>query len=61
MLDVFSRTVVGWSIADHVRSELAVDALQMATWRRRPEPGAIVHNDRGSVGGLNWSSQHLDQ
>ena len=48
VLDVFSRVVVGWSIADHMRSELVLDALQMATWRRRPEPGAIVHADRGS-------------
>ena len=43
-----SRVVVGWSIADHMRSDLVVDALQMATWRRRPEPGTIVHADRGS-------------
>jgi transposase InsO family protein len=49
VLDVFRRAVVGWSIADHIRSELVVDALQMATWRRRPEPGGIVHSDRGSV------------
>jgi transposase InsO family protein len=49
VLDVFSRTVVGWSIADHVRSELVIDALQMVTWRRRPAPGTIVHSDRGSV------------
>lgn len=49
VLDVFSRRIVGWSIADHIRSELVVDALQMATWRRRPEVGAIVHSDRGSV------------
>jgi putative transposase len=48
VLDVFSRVVVGWSIADHMRSELVVDALEMARWRRRPEPGAIVHSDRGS-------------
>ena len=48
VLDVFSRVIVGWSIADHMRSELVVDALQMATWRRRPEPGGIVHADRGS-------------
>jgi len=47
VLDVFSRRVVGWSIADHMRSELVVDALQMATWRRRPAPGGIVHADRG--------------
>jgi putative transposase len=49
VLDVFSRAVVGWSIADHIRSELVVDALQMATWRRRPQPGTVVHSDRGSV------------
>jgi putative transposase len=46
VLDVFNRQVVGWSIADHVRSDLVVDALQMATWRRRPA-GTIVHSDRG--------------
>ena len=48
VLDVFTRQVVGWSIADHMRSELVVDALHMATWRRRPEPGTVVHSDRGS-------------
>jgi putative transposase len=48
VLDVFTRQVVGWSIADHMRSELVVDALQMAIWRRRPEPGTVVHADRGS-------------
>ena len=48
VLDVYSRTVVGWSIADHMRSDLVVDALEMARWRRRPEPGVIVHSDRGS-------------
>ena len=47
-MDVFSRVIVGWSIADHVRAELVVDALQMATWRR-PEAGAVVHSHRGSV------------
>jgi transposase InsO family protein len=45
--DVFSRRIVGWSIADHMRSDLVVDALQMATWRRRPT-GTIVHSERGS-------------
>lgn len=47
VLDVFSRVVVGWSIADHMRSDLVVDALQMAVWRRLPD-GTIVHADRGS-------------
>lgn len=49
MLDVFSRQIVGWSIADHVRAELVVDALQMATWRRHPSAGTVVHSDRGSA------------
>jgi hypothetical protein len=47
VLDVFSPQVVGWSIADHVRSDLVVDALKMATWRRRPTAGTVVHSDRG--------------
>lgn len=47
VLDCFSRRVVGWSIADHVRAELVVDALEMAKWKRRPAPGTVVHSDRG--------------
>src|SRR5476651_1615110 len=34
-------------------TESATDALQMATWRRRPEPGTVVHSDRGAQGGFN--------
>ncbi len=50
VLDAFSRRMVGWSIADHMRSELVVDALQMAIWRRRPPPGrTIAHSDHGST------------
>jgi len=50
VLDAFSRRVVGWSIADHIRSELVVDALQMAIWRRRPPKGStIAHSDHGST------------
>ena len=50
VLDAFSRIVVGWSIADHIRSELVVDALQMAIWRRQPAPGTtIAHSDHGST------------
>jgi hypothetical protein len=58
VLDVFSRRVVGWSIADHLRTELVVDALDMARWRRKPT-STVVHSDRGTQGGFNWSSQHL--
>ena len=47
LLYVFSRRMVGWSIADHMRSELVVDALQMVRWQRQPQPGMILHSDRG--------------
>ena len=47
VLDVFSRRVVGWSIADHLRTELVVDALEMARLRRKPV-GTILHSDRGA-------------
>lgn len=61
VVDAFSRRVIGWSIADHMRSELVVDALQMAIWRRYPnEVATVVHSDHGSQGGFKWSSQHLD-
>lgn len=39
VIDCFSRRVVGWAMADHIRTELVVDALQMAIWNRRPQPG----------------------
>jgi putative transposase len=49
VLDAFSRRVVGWSIADHVRAELVVDAVQMAIWRRQPPTGqTVAHSDHGS-------------
>jgi putative transposase len=46
--DAFSRRIVGWSMADHMRAELVVDALQMALHRRRPAPGLVHHSDQGS-------------
>ena len=46
--DAFSRRIVGWSMADHMRSELVVDALEMALARRQPEAGLIHHSDQGS-------------
>ena len=61
VLDVYSRRIVGWSIADHLRTELVVDALEMARWRRQPTRGeTVVHSDRGSQGGFKWSSQRLE-
>ena len=46
--DTYSRQIVGWSMAGHMRSTLVVDALQMALCRRRPGPGLIHHSDQGS-------------
>jgi transposase InsO family protein len=48
ILDAYSRKVVGWAMADHLRTELATAALQMALETRRPKPGLIQHTDRGS-------------
>ena len=48
VIDLFSRQVVGWAIDDHMRTSLCVSALQMAFWRRKPEPGLLHHSDRGS-------------
>ena len=58
VLDVYSRRIVGWSIADHLRAELVVDALEMAKWRRRPPAGqTVVHSDRGSQY-TSWAFGH---
>jgi transposase InsO family protein len=46
--DLYSRRIVGWSMADHMRTELVTDALQMALAQRRPDPGLIWHSDQGS-------------
>jgi putative transposase len=46
--DAYSRRIVGWSMAEHMRAELVVDALEMALHRRRPAPGLIHHSDQGS-------------
>lgn len=47
--DVFSRRIVGWQMAEHLRAELVLDALDMGLWSRNVEPGALVaHSDRGS-------------
>jgi putative transposase len=47
ILDVYSRKVVGWAMDNHLRTELVVDALQMAVWRRKPAPGLVHHSDQG--------------
>jgi putative transposase len=46
--DAYSRQIVGWAMATHMRATLVVDALKMALARRRPPPGLIHHSDQGS-------------
>jgi putative transposase len=46
--DAFSRQIVGWSMANHMRAQLVVDALGMGLARRRPAPGLVHHSDQGS-------------
>jgi hypothetical protein len=58
-LDLASRRVVGFSMADHMRASLVCDALAMAIKARRPEAGFTFHSDRGSQGEFQRWSQHL--
>jgi putative transposase len=61
--DVYSGRIVGYSISDRMKAQLAVDALTAAVARRGGRAavtGCVVHSDRGSLGGFNRSSQHLD-
>ena len=48
VLDLATRKIVGWSMRDHMRTELTQAALMMATQRQRPGAGLICHSDRGS-------------
>jgi len=48
VIDLYSRQVVGWSMAEHMRATLVNDALIMAIWKRKPKKGLLWHTDRGS-------------
>lgn len=48
VIDLSSRKIVGWALADHMRTGLVLDALTMAVDRRNPPPGLIFHSDRGT-------------
>lgn len=47
VLDAFSRRVIGWALGRTLEAELAVSALRMALWERKPPPGFVHHSDRG--------------
>ena len=48
VIDLYSRQVIGWSMADNMKTKLINDALTMAIWKRKPKKGLVWHSDRGS-------------
>jgi putative transposase len=61
VIDLFSRRVIGWGVADHLRTPLIAAALEMAVATRGGHVhGVVFHSDRGCQGGIRRSSQHLD-
>ncbi|MEG3640301.1 IS3 family transposase [Magnetococcus sp. PR-3] len=60
-IGLFSRSVVGWFMADHMKASLVTDALRMACFKRRPPVGLMVHSDRGSQYASNLFSGLLKE
>ena len=57
VLDLFSRQVVGWSMQSRMQSDLVLQALLMAVWKRKPAAGLVLHSDQGSqFTGGEWQS-----
>jgi transposase InsO family protein len=59
--DLFSNRIVGYALHERMTAQLAVSALRTAVARRQPAGVVVVHSDRGSQGGFNRSSQHLEE
>jgi len=60
IVDAYSRMIVGWRVAAHMRTEMVLDAIEMARWSRGARiDGLRCHSDAGSQGEINRSSQHL--
>ena len=47
VIDLFSRRVAGWSAQPHMTSDLALEVLLAAVWRRRPKAKVMIHSDQG--------------
>jgi hypothetical protein len=62
VIDAYARKIVGWRVSTSAHAGFVLDALEQAVHDRRPGKGMglVHHSDRGSQGGLNRSSQHLD-
>lgn len=57
VIDLYSRAVVGWSMKSTMATELVLDALMMAVWRRRPQTPVMIHSDQGSQFGSDEFSR----
>lgn len=60
-MDLFSRKIVGWSLQDHMRKDLVINAFKMGLARRRPKEGLLHHSDRGSQYASSDFQQILSQ
>ncbi|ABW13846.1 hypothetical protein Franean1_4468 [Parafrankia sp. EAN1pec] len=60
VIDCHTKAVIGWAMDDNYKTGLIETAITMAARNHQLTDGAIFHSDRGSNGGFNWSSQHLD-
>ena len=57
VIDLFSRQVIGWSMKSQMTTDLAIDALLMAVWRRKPKQQVMIHSDQGSqFSSSDWQS-----
>jgi hypothetical protein len=60
VIDLHTRMVIGWQMAEHMRTSLVIEALAAAKEAGYLDQDAVFHSDRGTQGGFNWSLQHLD-
>lgn len=61
VMDLYSRQIVGWAIDKRIKKQLALDALSMAYWRRKPQSGLLHHSDRGSQYASHDYQKRLNQ
>lgn len=56
VIDLFSRRVVGWSMQTRMTTELALQALLTAVWRRKPKGTVLVHSDSHTIEASSWAA-----
>lgn len=57
VIDLYSRRVIGWSMQSRQTTDVVLQALLMAVWRRKPKNKVLIHSDQGSqFTGMDWAS-----